>query len=529
MIKGSKGKWILGLLVLLVVAAAAGAVYYPSYLMKRADALREEGKPLAALELYERVFEDFPIHPQAPNALLQAADLGPKEFADGSVYVFAGGMYSATTQAPVVVTAEQSIVWLKKLQADYPDSSEAKQVSPSLLVTLYALTGRKADAQSLLTRYPEFRSEYDRAVHFAEGDAISGETQLQGRVLLGDKPISGQHVYLREKSDNTFTSTMEGVAHVVTDADGVYRFSGLQPGDYEVGIRLQPSEMDGYFWPAEYEDKVAIREQGEPPATWDIRFKRGMKMTAPEDGAEIEGDEITFRWEPEPNAAYYTIGITGDTFDKTGKVNGSLGVYVNDHITGTEVTYSIEELRGKMGGLSFHAADDPDYTVIDAASVLGLIYPGGTFAANVHAFDAQGDLLNSSERYTVGTDERNRPVFTLDDEEQLEGDRLLMKGQYEAAVESYLQEGDNPNALRSLAILAYYGTKTPNGKGMHNPVDPEQAIKYLERVPRLTDRDKQLLADSYRAAGQMDKTKVMYCREPKLFEWHIKRYEITCD
>lgn len=515
-----KAKLVLGLLFLLVIGLAAGSVIYPSYLLKQAEQLQADGQPEAALAIYKRIFTSFPIHPDAPTALYRAADMGPHEMGDGSMFVFPSG--SLNTGNDAHVSAEQSIKWLQRLREDYPDSMEGKNFTPRRLSVLYALTGQKAEAEKLLAGRPELRGSYDRALQFARGDQQIGPAQLTGQAFLDGKPMPGLHVYLRLTSDHSMTSTGDGLPHVVTDANGEYRFAGVLPGEYQVGVRFRLDQVEGYYWPVEYGESVDLRDakEGDPAPRYDIHFKPRMITLQPQDGDHIKGEEITFRWQPEPNAAFYRIALTSLV------PNSAMTMTMQQKIEQPEVTYRLDDLRAQTVGTTWSGGGE--YMEIDPRSVLGMIYPGGTFSYVVNAYDDQERLLNSSYQYgTLGTD-KEHPVFTVDDRDQLEGDRLVIEKRYDEAVAAYVAAGDNPNALRSLAVLTFYGGTRKNGDPTETPLDPQKTISLLERLPEHYDRDKQLLALSYKALGQDAKANALFCERPDLFKRELEKYALTC-
>ena len=131
------------------------------------------------------------------------------------------------------------------------------------------------------------------------------------------------------------------------------------------------------------------------------------------------------------------------------------------------------------------------------------------------AYDRDGNVLNSSAgNYAPNYDPRDIPLFSVDDRGQLEGDRLLIQGHPEEAIAAYKKVTNNPAALRSLAILAYYGAKHPSGSPNDANTDPQEAISYLEQLPTLLARDVHLLGMAYTKAGQVEKAKALYEKYP---------------
>ncbi|MGM0884151.1 MAG: hypothetical protein ACQEXQ_24325 [Bacillota bacterium] len=310
------------------------------------------------------------------------------------------------------------------------------------------------------------------------------QAALTGKVTIGDKPAADVFVVLHRKDDNGWYSPPYSHYPVaITDEHGVYRFYDIEASDYEVGVGLTPAEISGFYLTQSAQQYVGIAEG--KTAVYDIRFVPQVTVVSPVNKEQIAGNKLRFEWQAYPGAEYYQLSITTINRNKEGKTIGSNTVPLSEeHFQGTTAEYTLKELRGYRSGLS-KSMDAEGNVTLSNTGVLGAIFPGGDFIWSVDAYDAKGLKLSSSSGYytmLVNT----APLFTLSEEGMLEGDRLVIKGEYEKAIQAYRSEGDNDNALRALARLTYYGITKEDG-------DPAEALIYLQRISVPNESDKDLM------------------------------------
>lgn len=310
------------------------------------------------------------------------------------------------------------------------------------------------------------------------------QAAVTGKVMFGDRPAADVFVVLHRKDDNGWYS--QPYPHypiAITDEQGVYRFYDIEANDYEVGVGVTPAEVSGLYLTQSVQQYVSVTSG--TTEEYDIRFMPQVTVVSPVNREQITGEKLKFEWKAYPGAEYYQLSITTINLNKEGKTIGSNTVPLSDErFQGTTAEYTLKELRGYRRGFG-KSIDAEGNVTLSNTGVLGAIFPGGDFVWSVDAYDAKGLKISSSGGYYTKLINM-APLFTVSEEGMLEGDRLVINGEYEKAIQSYKSEGDNENALRALARLTYYGITKEDG-------DPAEAMRYLERISAPNDSDKDLL------------------------------------
>ena len=260
-----------------------------------------------------------------------------------------------------------------------PNDIRAQNIGAVRLAVLYLMDGQTEKALALNKNILEQGKQFfdiDKALNYLKGTKTEPPYQLSGTVHVGGTAKSNMHVYLIPRHQNSFSYTGDEFAHAVTDESGVYHFSGVNPGEYQIGLRYHPQELGHYYWPVNSNDYITVGSSLETAATYDITLKPQMKVLAPTGGQKITDDNITFQWQAEPGAAYYQISLTSFQRDlHTSDIKGSMTTPFGDKITDTKATYSLEQLRNTVSGIGF-ANPSGDSMTITPESVLGSVYPG---------------------------------------------------------------------------------------------------------------------------------------------------------
>lgn len=147
-----------------------------------------------------------------------------------------------------------------------------------------------------------------------------------------------------------------------------------------------------------------------------------------------------------------------------------------------EAQYNINQLRETyLGSYIVKGTQGPS-----PSSILGMVYPGGHFTWSVDAYDQQGVKISSSKGIYAAAN-KSKPIFSLTQEGQLQGDVHVIQQNFDQAIAAYESEMEHPNALRALAMIYRTGTEL-NDQG-----DPQKALAYLKKIKDPTERDQQLI------------------------------------
>ncbi|MCR2806681.1 tetratricopeptide repeat protein [Paenibacillus soyae] len=314
---------------------------------------------------------------------------------------------------------------------------------------------------------------------------------VEGVLRIGGKPVPDAFVFLHEADSSGYHSQpFNEYPMAITDAEGTYRFYDLEPNRYEAGAGLLPEQIAGYVLAEQPSKTFEVRDG--TTASHDIDFQPQIKVLAPTRHELIEGEEITFRWEPYEGAAYYKLSVTTPFRDENGKYAGGVTTQLSDRKYETPTaSYSIG------GPVEYNGSSDKSYeqdgsVILLTSGLLGKLHPGGEFIWSVDAYDADGRKLSSSAGYYLNED-AVAPLFRISEEGMLEGDRFILENKYEEAIVAYEKEGGNDRALRVLARLAEQGITREDG-------DPSKAFAYLKRLKEPTQNDLQEMVRLEQAA-----------------------------
>ncbi|MBL4846207.1 MAG: carboxypeptidase regulatory-like domain-containing protein [Planctomycetes bacterium] len=101
--------------------------------------------------------------------------------------------------------------------------------------------------ESVLVRFPRLASGGKVSLQEAKPAARAFFGILEGRVLVGKRPLKGCEVRLTLLERDTFLGVLTRVRRtddertLPTDADGTFAFQGLRPGPYRLAFRKQGS------------------------------------------------------------------------------------------------------------------------------------------------------------------------------------------------------------------------------------------------------------------------------------------------
>lgn len=427
----------------------------------------------------------------AVNAL--AYELYQQTGVNGDAYIFVSSNGWSSINGSQTSTREQRAAVITELEK---------------LTERYGIHGHTAELSFNLAKLYFWNNEWDRAEELMEkigrkkGSSFieelewqkfsemlasrhvqSGKTpSLEGVVTIGGKPVPNAFVFIQRADDTGYSSPpFLDYPITITDEKGQYRFYEQEPGEYQIGVGLLPEQLAGYHL-SEATKKTVTIERGATDK-YSIEFVPQIRTVSPMEREIIEGEDITFRWEPYEEAAYYQLFITTLSRDKDGKYYGSWTSSLSDQKhEGTSAVYSIKEAQEIYIGSGKSYGQD-ETVALSTTGLLGPLHAGGEFMWSVEAFDANGRKLSSSAGYYL--QENEIPLFRISEEGMLEGDRLVIQARYKEAIAAYEREGDNDRALRVLARLTEQGITREDG-------DPEKALRYLERIQKPNAGDKAL-------------------------------------
>ncbi|GGG84835.1 tetratricopeptide repeat protein [Paenibacillus radicis (ex Gao et al. 2016)] len=480
-----KVKTLLGLAVLLILGGIIVYWSLPSILYDN--------------KKYDALLKLFPNDSRAEMALyFSAGDAFDIQQGDYRIFIYpVGSNYSSGTINTTADQRDYAIQQLEKIIRTYGASPYIYRTKSSLAkLYMWGMEWDKAEALFKELKEKEMNNRENEPYLIKETDDFlkvlesrhtdpSQQPLLTGKVTIGDKPAKDVYVVLHPKDNNGWHSPPFGYYPIaLTDNEGVYRFydaNGIQ-GDYEVGVGVTPEQVNGSYLGDPQIRYVSLKEGA--TEVYDLTFAPQVQVVSPTNKEVIRGDQLNFAWEAYPGASYYELSITDFMRDEKGKIIGSTGTTLDGRWKETNAVYSVEALRQQPHGYGKSGGGKGQKTAIGNSGILGAVYPGGDFIWSVQAYDAGGKLLSSSSGYNTLLD-GVQPFFSLNSEGILEGDRFVMKGDYESAIRSYEAEKDSDYALRALASMAM------NGVTMEDNGDVAKGLTYLKRIAKPSRYDQE--------------------------------------
>lgn len=164
----------------------------------------------------------------------------------------------------------------------------------------------------------------------------AGKANVQGKALYNGQPAVGVEVKLCQKFSQYMGGCTGETFTTKTDAAGEYLFKDVSPGLYEgLNVRVFDTKFyvfatSGIVAAAKY-NLVADKTYFAPDTNL---FKNDLKVVSPKAAAKIAAEAIAVKWDAYPDAAYYKLGIYGDSSSGAETVYD----YVNKRVDGTEFT-----------------------------------------------------------------------------------------------------------------------------------------------------------------------------------------------
>jgi hypothetical protein len=143
-----------------------------------------------------------------------------------------------------------------------------------------------------------------------------GTGNVQGKVLYNGAPVENIDVRLCE----TFSRFLSGCGGKIytakTDKDGDFVIANVPPKEYE-GLTVRVFDTDSYvFATTGIAGISASKYNVEADKTLFVEptnlFKVDLKLVNPKAGSTIAGQDVEFKWDAYPDAAYYKLTLTPD-------------------------------------------------------------------------------------------------------------------------------------------------------------------------------------------------------------------------
>jgi hypothetical protein len=123
---------------------------------------------------------------------------------------------------------------------------------------------------------------------------------VTGSVVWGIQPYEGVTVTLC----SDWNISCKGLEYsAVTDAQGGFSISGIEPGEFQL-VTIVPEQL-GIFYPGDKNIKIQVNAGKTIELEPVLKCKYDLQVTAP----VIQNGKVTLRWSAYPDAIHYTIDI----------------------------------------------------------------------------------------------------------------------------------------------------------------------------------------------------------------------------
>jgi len=314
----------------------------------------------------------------------------------------------------------------------------------------------------------------------------AGDNTIKGRVTVNGKGIPYVQIYIHTKSQYGTYSPDNELYIAITDFNGGFETIGLKEGEYEIGIGVsQPLAYD-----LVYRERNERMLQVKGDTTYNFEFTEPMEIISPKGEFALKDSTFHLKWERIEGAEYYEVHAV--SFDNPYDMSGSSIIYAipdekgEYEIPDTEANIDIDVVNFYSSAV-FYSGEDEE-RIINPGGILGTFYPGIRVPIIVKAYDAEGNILNST--LPLVSDYEDMTIVKVENRELSEGERLIANMEYEEAISYYediLERDDkNTEALTYLSRLYAEGWR----KGTESL---DKAREYAERLYSITGDDKVLI------------------------------------
>jgi hypothetical protein len=193
------------------------------------------------------------------------------------------------------------------------------------VLSLFSFSCAKRDTKSN-TNAPEKTNQVEKV------KPSPGTGNVQGKVLYNGAPVANIDVRLCEKFSRFLSGCSGQIYTAKSDQDGDYVITNVPPKEYE-GLTVRIFDTDGYvFATTGIAGISATKYNVEADKTLFIDpthiFKGDLKLSDPKAGSTITTQEVEFKWDAYPDAAYYKLTLTPDQHLSESRI-------VNQRVDGT--------------------------------------------------------------------------------------------------------------------------------------------------------------------------------------------------
>ncbi|WP_078555789.1 carboxypeptidase-like regulatory domain-containing protein [Bacillus alkalicellulosilyticus] len=280
-----------------------------------------------------------------------------------------------------------------------------------------------------------------------ENGSIQENGRVFGKITREDgTPLEGVFVYLRDEHNLNRSVHPDSERYVAkTNFEGEYEFPNVYSGDYQIGLGLQYSHVDGYSWPMDSYEWIHVKDG--QSVSYDITLQPLIEVIEPVNEEIITEERIKFEWEPVKEAAYYSLSLQ---FHHEHAIYSRI---VKEKITQSRVDISLVDIAPLLDG--GYSTDNNGNVVLEPEKLLGFLNPNATISWSIQAFSEDGKELAQSNGYRLTEDTvGNIPFFTLKNRELSASDKLLLKEDTEGALKGYQKDyREDPQDLHALRMI----------------------------------------------------------------------------
>jgi len=316
---------------------------------------------------------------------------------------------------------------------------------------------------------------------------------VSGRITVLGKGVPFARVYLKKLKDNgMYTGDEIDPNFGITDFNGNYLIKGAPRGSYKLMLVIQGFLLNDTVLSENSTSNVTLNTANR--ITYDFNFVKPLKLRT-EHTLKAYNGNVELSWEPVERAAYYIIHAV--MFSNPLKPDGnSAWTQISGEITGNSCRLDLNAVNIKSTGFSV-----ADNGAVNPQAYLGTFYPGCAVPIFVNAYDKNGLLLTSSMQKVVLYD--TLPIITLNKENLLEGESLILEGKPEEAKKVLQAElKASPYNIRLMNILSnlytkgtriYYNKSTKKVIGQ----DLSHALALNTRLYKLTENPEYIRKNNY--------------------------------
>jgi hypothetical protein len=143
-----------------------------------------------------------------------------------------------------------------------------------------------------------------------------GTGNVQGKVLYNGAPVENIEVRLCENFSRFLSGCGGQIYTARSDKDGDYVITNVPPKEYE-GLTVRVFDTDSYVFATTGVAGISASKYNvEADKTLFVEpthlFKVDLKLTDPKAGSTVNTQDVEFKWDAYPEAAYYKLTLTPD-------------------------------------------------------------------------------------------------------------------------------------------------------------------------------------------------------------------------